>query len=135
MIKFINFLENEPNLFFKHLYEEAKKHNQKHIEAACISSYNSNKNEVEARYVNIKYINNDQWVFFSNYDSPKSKQFSNHNQISVIFFWPKIASQIRMKALIKKISKKDNDDYFAQRDPKKKCPCIIFKSINENQFL
>lgn len=119
MITFINFDENEPNLVFKLLYKQAEKHNQKHVEAACISSFDHITNEVEARYVNIKYIKNDQWIFFSNYDSPKSQQFSNHNQISVIFFWPNIASQIRIKAIIKKIPKKDNDDYFAQRDLKK----------------
>ena len=124
MIEFINFEENKPNLIFKGLYHEAEKLNQNHIDAACISSFDRNKNEVDARFVNIKYIKNDEWVFFSNYESPKSKQFINHNQISIIFFWPKIASQIRMKALISKISRIDSKNYFAQRDPKKNALAI-----------
>ena len=64
MIEFINFEENKPNLIFKGLYHEAEKLNQNHIDAACISSFDRNKNEVDARFVNIKYIKNDEWVFF-----------------------------------------------------------------------
>ena len=40
---------------------------------------------------------------FSNYKGPKSNQFKDHNQISVIIYWESIDLQIRMKAKIKKL--------------------------------
>jgi pyridoxine/pyridoxamine 5'-phosphate oxidase len=33
------------------------------------------KNEVDSRYVNLKFISNDEFIFFSNYDSPKASSF------------------------------------------------------------
>ena len=40
------------------------------IEAMSIASYNK-ENEVESRFVNCKFIDNDKFIFFSNYNSPK----------------------------------------------------------------
>ena len=52
MIEFINFEENKPNLIFKGLYHEAEKLNQNHIDAACISSFDRNKNSTMWKYKN-----------------------------------------------------------------------------------
>ena len=48
-------------------YDEALNNGQKLIEAISISSYNKEINEVESRFVNLKYIINDEFIFFSNY--------------------------------------------------------------------
>ena len=60
--------------------------------------------EVEARYVNLKYIDNNEWIFFSNYLSPKANQFESHDQVSILIYWASINTQIRMKAKIFKTS-------------------------------
>ena len=78
--------------------------NKRGIEAISVSSYNQKMSEVEARYVNLKYIDDNEWIFFSNYNSPKAQQFKSHNQVSVLIFWPSINTQIRMKASISKTS-------------------------------
>ena len=39
------------------------------------------------RFVNLKFIDNDKFIFFTNYNSPKSLAFETHNQISGLFFW------------------------------------------------
>ena len=87
-IKKIN--NKEPYKIFYQLLENANNANQKTPEAISISSFNPIINEVESRYVNLKYIDNDKWVFFTNYNSPKSQSFQLHNQISVIIFWESI---------------------------------------------
>ena len=76
---------------------------QKNIEAISISSYNTKKHEVDSRYVNLKFINNDEFIFFSNYKSPKASAFNSHNQIAALLYWPSINVQIRMKAKIRKL--------------------------------
>ena len=90
MIKFINSSNEKPYTHFHSLYEEALANQQRGIEAISVSSYNQEMNEVEARYVNLKYIANNEWIFFSNYNSPKAQQFDSHNQVSVLIFWPTI---------------------------------------------
>ena len=102
MIQFNNLNQQSPYLLLKLKYDEALNLGQKNIEAISISSYNTQKYEVDSRYVNLKFITNDEFIFFSNYDSPKARSFISHNQVAVLLYWPSINVQIRMKAEIKK---------------------------------
>ncbi len=124
MIKFEDLIQETPYLIFKENYEKALKANQKNIEAISISSYSNEKKEVNSRYVNLKLVNERKFIFFSNYNSPKSKEFENHNQITALIYWNNTNTQIRMKAFIKKTSKEFNQDYFAKRDEKKNALAI-----------
>ena len=119
MIQFEDLIQETPYLIFKENYDKALKANQKNIEAISISSYSNEKKEVNSRYVNLKLVNKSKFIFFSNYNSPKSKEFENHNQITALIYWNKTNIQIRMKAIIKKTSKDFNQLYFSQRDKKK----------------
>ncbi len=83
MIKFINNNKTKPYLKFQDLYKKALSANQNSIEAIAISSYDSNKKEVDSRFVNLKIVDNEKFIFFSNYCSPKSVQFNSFNQTSV----------------------------------------------------
>jgi len=100
-------------------YNKALSLNQPNIEAICISSFDKSKNEPDSRYVNLKYIINNEWIFFSNYNSPKAIQFDSINKISASFFWHKTNCQIRIKGTIKKTALKFSDDYFKPRDKSK----------------
>ena len=124
MIKFNN-LENEiPYIIFKEKYNEAIAAGQKNIEAMSISSYESKTNEVDSRYVNLKFITNDEFIFFSNYDSPKAFAFISHDQIAALVYWPSINVQIRMRAKIKKTSNEYNQNYFFDRSEEKNALAI-----------
>ena len=57
----------------------------------------------------------------------KSKQFKNHNQISINIYWSSINTQIRMKAIIRRLSKDFNMAYFKTRDLKKNALAISSK--------
>ena len=124
MIKFEDLIQETPYLIFKENYKKALKANQKNIEAISISSYSNENKEVNSRYVNLKLVNERKFIFFSNYNSPKSKEFENHNQITALIYWNNTNTQIRMKAFIKKTSKEFNQDYFAKRDEKKNALAI-----------
>ena len=116
MIEFKNFHKHEkPYAVLKKNYDKAIEAGQQNIEAISISSYSKENNEVDSRYVNLKYIDGNEFIFFSNYKSPKSKSFHSHNQISALFFWPSINVQIRMRAIINKTSNEFNVKYFKQR--------------------
>ena len=124
MIKFLNLNSEKPYIHFQSLYQEALDNNQKGIEAISVSSYNQAKKEVEARYVNLKYIANDEWIFFSNYLSPKANQFEMHDQVSVLIYWASINTQIRMKARIFKTSPEFSDKHFNRRTKEKNALAI-----------
>ena len=86
MIKFNNLKQEAPFLIFKKKYDEALLARQKSIEAISISSYNQQTNEVDSRYVNLKFVQNDEFIFFSNYESPKALAFNSHDQIIALVF-------------------------------------------------
>ena len=124
MIQFNNLNQEIPYLIFKDKYNQALEANQFNIEAVCISSYSSEEKEVNARFVNLKFVNDKEFIFFSNYKSPKAKDFNSHTQITALIYWNSINVQVRMKAKIKQTSREFNLEYFAQRDIKKNALAI-----------
>jgi len=124
MIQFNNVNQETPYLLLKQKYDDALNADQRGIEAISISSYNNEISEVDSRYVNLKFITNDEFIFFSNYDSPKAFSFNSHNQIAALVYWPSINVQIRMRAKIKKTSNDFNQNYFFDRSEKKNALAI-----------
>lgn len=124
MIEFNEIYQETPFLILKEKYDEALNAGQKAIEVISISSYNKETNEVDSRYVNLKFISNDEFIFFSNYNSPKAASFSSHDQISALLYWSSINVQIRMKAKIKKTLIEYNQKYFSNRSEEKNALAI-----------
>jgi len=125
--KIVNINQSEPYKKFLSKYNDALNANQKNIEAFLVSSFNEATQEVDARFVNLKFIINDEWIFFSNYNSPKAQQFLTHNQISSVFYWPNINTQIRIKSKIGKSSKEISDNHFYNRNKEKNALAISSK--------
>ena len=131
MIEFKNISNETPYRIFKEKYEDSLNANQKIIEAICISSFSSKENEVNARFVNLKFVKDKEFIFFSNYKSPKSRDFLSHDQITALIYWNATNVQVRMKAKIKKTSKEFNLEYFANRDIRKNALAISSKQSNK----
>jgi pyridoxamine 5'-phosphate oxidase len=141
MIQFNNLNQEKPYLLFKAKYDEALNAGQKNIEAIAISSFNKKTDQVDSRFVNLKFVLNDEFIFFSNYSSPKALSFRSHNQIAAIVYWPNINVQIRMKAKIKKTTDSFNQKYFFNRSKEKNAlaissnqskPISTYNQVKEN---
>ena len=127
MIKFKNLNQEIPYLILKKKYDDAINADQKNIEAMSISSYSVKLGEVNSRFVNLKFVDNKDFIFFSNYNSPKSEDFKDHNQITALIYWNSTNTQIRLKAQIKKTSKEYNKAYFLKRSDQKNALAISSK--------
>ena len=132
MIKFTKLNQETPYLNFKKKYDDALNANQKNIEAICISSYSKKLKEVNARFVNLKFIADKNFIFFSNYNSQKSQDFKEHNQITALVYWNSTNTQIRMKATIERSPKEFNESYFSKRSEQKNALSI---SSNQSEFI
>ena len=64
MIEFKNLSNETPYLILKEKYDESLKANQQNIEAISISSYSDKNKEVNARYVNLKFVDDKKIYFF-----------------------------------------------------------------------
>ena len=80
-------------------------------------------------FVNLKFVDKNKLIFFSNYNSIKAQEFHDHNTVSALLFWNAINLQIRIKAKIYKTSEKFSNNYFLSRSSRKKCSSYKLKSI------
>jgi len=124
LIRFINQDNATPYKIFKNLYDEAVEHSQEYIEAAAVSSFSYDDNIVDARFVNLKILYGNEFIFFTNYNSPKARQFKSHRQVTIVIFWSSINVQIRMRANINKKDNLYNDNYFNSRKKEKNALAI-----------
>lgn len=131
MVTFKNLSKDVPYQIFKEKYDESLKANQINIEAICISSYSKISSEVNSRFVNLKFIDNNDFIFFTNYSSLKGRDFLSHNQISAVIYWNTTNIQIRLKAYIEKVNIDFNRQYFRKRDKHKNALAISSNQSNE----
>ncbi len=68
-----------------------------------------------ARILLLKGIEENGFIFYTNYDSNKGKQLRTNPYAALVFFWPELQRQVRIEGEVKKISEKDADAYFLSR--------------------
>lgn len=123
MIKFLG-ETNQTTDLIKHYYNVALEKNEQYADACCISTISNNRNP-DSRFVNIKYIKDNQLIFFTNYNSKKSIQIALNKSASLVFFWKEINVQIRMQGEISMTSEEFSDRHFQQRSFDKNVAAII----------
>ena len=68
-----------------------------------------------SRVVLLKAVENNQFVFYTNYDSDKAKHIDNNNKVSLVFNWLSIHRQIRIEGVATKVPKETSEEYFQSR--------------------
>lgn len=68
-----------------------------------------------ARIVLLKEVNENGFVFFTNYESKKAKQLSVNSNAALVFCWLELQRQVRIEGIVSKISKEDSFEYFKTR--------------------
>ncbi len=68
-----------------------------------------------ARIVLLKGIEQQQFVFYSNYSSRKGQQIDASPYVALTFFWPELERQVRIEGRITKVSAETSDAYFQSR--------------------
>jgi pyridoxamine 5'-phosphate oxidase len=127
MIRFNINKKIEPYKIFLDKYKAAETASQKNIEAACLSTCSTN-NTPNSRFINIKYINNDEFIFFSNYKSSKAEDIDANKNVSLTFFWNSINVQIRIQGVVEKLDEYRSDAHWKLREDDKN-----ILSISSNQ--
>lgn len=67
------------------------------------------------RIVLLKGVEDDGFVFFTNYQSDKGKELEENPQAALTFFWPELERQVRIQGIVTKISKEKSEAYFQSR--------------------
>ena len=68
-----------------------------------------------ARAVLIRGVDDGAFTFFTNYDSPKSRDLAANPRVAGLFLWTDLHRQVRVRGVARQISADESDAYFAGR--------------------
>ena len=91
--------------------------------AMILSTVDSN-GRPDSRVVLLKGIENNAFVFYTNYNSVKSVQLETHPYAALNFYWPNLVRQVRIRGPVTRVSDAVSDKYFASRPKKSQCSAI-----------
>lgn len=68
-----------------------------------------------SRTVLLKGLDDRGFLFYTNYNSKKGEEIGENPHVSLLFFWPELARQVRIDGMADKISKSESQNYFNNR--------------------
>lgn len=68
-----------------------------------------------ARLVLLKAVEQQRFVFYTNYDSRKGQQLAQNPFVALTFFWPELERQVRVEGRAEPVPAETSDAYFASR--------------------
>jgi pyridoxamine 5'-phosphate oxidase len=107
-------VDPDPLKQFSLWFEDALQAEIEEPNAMVLSTADGDGN-VSGRVVLLKGVENNGFVFFTNYDSLKGIQLASNPKAALTFLWFPIERQIRVEGGIIKISRKDSETYFDSR--------------------
>lgn len=103
-----------PFELFQIWFQEAVEKNEIESNAFVLSTVDVDK-QPSSRIVYLKEVVDEQFIFFTNYNSQKGKEIAENNKVSMLFFWPLLSRQVRVDGICTKTSATISDDYFNSR--------------------
>lgn len=108
-------LPQNPMELFRNWYDEADS-NAMISEANAMSISTIEENfRPRSRMVLLKKFTWEGFIFYTNYNSRKSKAIAENNEVCLHFFWHQLEKQIIISAKAEKIAQNLSDGYFAER--------------------
>jgi len=104
----------DPILFFSRWFSEAEAAQITEVNAMTLATVDSS-NLPHARIVLLKGLEEQGFVFFTNYDSNKGREILAHPNAALVFFWKELERQVRIEGIIEKIPASESDAYFHSR--------------------
>ncbi|WP_424961316.1 pyridoxamine 5'-phosphate oxidase [Ekhidna sp.] len=99
---------------FEKWFNEALKSEIVEPTAMVLSTVNQDRQPFQ-RTVLLKTFGTDGFVFYTNYESRKSRQINENPQVSVLFPWYSLERQVAITGRVEKISTKQSLKYFLSR--------------------
>lgn len=103
-----------PADLFRRWMEEALEADCNEPTAMTLSTSDSSDG-VTSRIVLLKGADENGFIFFTHYESAKSRAIGENPRVSVLLFWPELWRQVRIEGTATRLDVSDSDHYFASR--------------------
>lgn len=107
-------VNENPFLQFEDWWKQAEAAETDEINAMTLATAGKD-GSVDARVVLLKGFDERGFVFFTNYQSTKSKQLEYNNHCCILFYWKEMERQVRIKGIAEAISNEESIQYFNSR--------------------
>jgi pyridoxamine 5'-phosphate oxidase len=104
----------DPFALFEAWFAEAKKSEPNEPNAMAVASADEH-GDANVRMVLLKEAGAGGFVFYTNYESAKGREYLAHPYAALCFHWKSTAKQVRVRGPIEKVSEAESDAYFASR--------------------
>jgi pyridoxamine 5'-phosphate oxidase len=107
-------IDRDPIKQFQTWFNEALAANLPLPEAMTLATATPN-GRPSARMVLLKQVDNDGFVFYTNYRSAKAAQLDTNPYAALVFYWAQLDRQVRVEGSVSKTSPEESRDYFRTR--------------------
>lgn len=106
---------NNPLQLFQQWFEEIKRTDPK-FEVNAMALATATKNGIPSnRMVLLKEFSDEGFVFFTNYKSRKGVEIKENPNVALLFFWHPLERQVRIEGKLRKLPRKESEEYFNSR--------------------
>ncbi len=110
-----NNLSKTPDLQFEQWMKDAIDAKVNEVPACNLATVDKN-NKPSARIIYLREFSNNEFYFYTNYDSRKGQHIAENPNVCLTFFWPELERQIRIEGVItQKAEAEKSDAYFNAR--------------------
>jgi len=106
--------DSNPIELFRELLARAAPHEPEEGTAMNLATVSAT-GRPSSRVVLLKGLEDDGFVFYTNYASPKADDLETVPFAALCFYWPSIERQVRIEGPVEKVSADTSDAYFATR--------------------
>jgi pyridoxamine 5'-phosphate oxidase len=107
-------IDRDPIKQFQRWFDEAKAANLPLPEAMTLATATPD-GKPSARLVLLKQVDEDGFVFFTNYKSAKAEQLDANPYAALVFYWSRLDRQVRVEGSVVRTSGQESRDYFKTR--------------------
>ena len=108
-----SYLNSDPIIQFQHWFDQALDQGVMEPNATTLSTRTAKG--VDSRIVLLKGVEDNSFVFYTNYNSHKSQQLLSDGHCTLLFLWLEQQRQVIVRGVASKHSEAASDAYFANR--------------------
>jgi pyridoxamine 5'-phosphate oxidase len=110
----VSLVSQNPIRQFESWFDEALRAEVLEANAMTLSTV-TEEGKPSARIVLLKGIEENRFLFFTNYQSQKGKELANNPACALTFFWPELERQVRIEGIATRLDDKASEKYFQSR--------------------
>lgn len=107
-------VDRDPLKLFRRWFDEAIASGSRLPESMTLATA-SKDGKPSARVVLLKQVDDDGFVFYTNYRSAKAQELENNPRAALVFYWVGLDRQVRVEGAVERVSATESDEYFRTR--------------------